>query len=319
MTTYYLNDASLNWVLTANDVSSAPNTNLTIQTSGLANTLSIQALNGTSSSSLVLSADSIQLSTAFSTDVNKMNIEMFNDVIRFNSTVSGTTTEVLSMNSALEANFTNLPTCSAVPTSNSQLVNKLYVDVPIQQATFVRGGTNLICNMPKYIGADNATRHPSATQNIMGFLYPTKDITITTLVTYTSNTGTYSSGSTIQRMVLVSFPSLDSNTATVVARTTNDTNLWASSSQTYARSLISPVTSYTLLKGNKYAIVCLSNSAANFDIRGRTYTNSDIFNFTSTYDLQIGGTYASASDLDIGNTFTVSSTGASNVPYVSAL
>lgn len=34
MTTYYLNDASLNWVLTANNLSSAPNNNLTIQTFG---------------------------------------------------------------------------------------------------------------------------------------------------------------------------------------------------------------------------------------------------------------------------------------------
>jgi hypothetical protein len=172
--------------------------------------------------------------------------------------------------------------------------------------------------MPKYIGADNATRHPSATQNIMGFLYPTKNITITTLVTHTSNTGTYSTGTSPQRMVLVSFPSLDSIVATVVARTADDSSLWTGSSSTYARALQTPV-SYTLLKGTKYAIVCLSGSSANFDIRGRTYNNADTFNFTSTYDLQIGGTYNSSSDLAIGATFNVSPTGASNVPYVSAL
>ena len=317
MTTYYLNDASLNWVLTANNVTSNSGTDLNINTTGLTNRLNISNTTDKYTNSLVLDSSSIEISVAYLTNINKMSMSILSNQIKFNSTVSGVTTTILTMDISGNNTFTNLPTSSAVPSSNSELVNKLYVDNPIQQVTFVRGGTNLICNYPKFVAAGSTT-HPSATQNVMGFLYPTKNITITNLVSHTSNSGTYSTGSTFQRMVLVSFPSLVSNVATVVARTTNNTSLWSSFSQTYDLALISPVTSYTLVKGTKYAIVCLSNSAANFDLRGRTYTNADTFNFSSTYDLQIGGTYNTNADLDIGNTFTVSSTGASNVPYVSA-
>lgn len=316
MTTYYLNDSSLNWVITAGEVSSRTNTNLTLQTLGTTNSIRLLNTGTLYNNNIILDSSSISLNVDFLSSTAKMTIDIFNNEIAFRSTLSGITTNVLTLNGSTGvATFANLPTCTQVATSNSQLINKLYVDSPIQIATGVRGETNLICNIPKYLFI-GATTHPSASIHNIGFLYPTKNVTITGLVTHTTNIGSSSSGSTVQRMVLVSFPSLTSNSATVVARTANDTSLWTATNATYARALEGG--SQTLLKGLKYGIVIYSNSAANFNLRGQTFTSADAFNYDSTYDLQIGGTYASASDLSVGNTFTVSSTSASNVPYVSA-
>ena len=316
MTTYFLNDSSLNWVITAGNVNSLTNTNLTLQTTGTTNSLQLLNKSGVNYlSNIILDSSSISLNVDYLSSTNKMSLDIFYNQIAFRSTVSGITTNLLTIDSSSGvASFANLPTCTQVASTNSQLVNKLYVDSPIQQTTGVRGGTQLICNIPKYLFI-GATTHPSASSHNIGFLYPTKNVTINYLITHTTIIGSSSSGGT-QRMVLVSFPSLTSNEATVVARTASDGNLWTLTNSVYARILESG--SYTLLKGVKYGIVIYSSSAVAFNLRGQTYTSADAFNFDSTYDLQIGATYASASDLSVGNTFTVNSSSASNVAYVSA-
>jgi hypothetical protein len=144
-----------------------------------------------------------------------------------------------------------------------------------------------------------------------GLIYPSRNITVTGLVSYSG--GTTSNGS-INQMLLVSFPSLTSNSATVIGKCSN-INFWKATFTTYASNFTVAPFSLTLQKGIKYGIIIYSNSTVTFPLRGLDH-NFSFFTNDSTYDLQIGGSYVGTTELNIGSTFTLSSAFAFQIPYV---
>ena len=318
MTTYYLNDPSSSWNVRTNIVQGLYEVPLNLYVNN-PSTLTIKNTNIVDS---LIYSDAMFSSSLGSLNINSnslgTSIQCYNDIINIRTTPSA---NILSISSNAVASFLTNPICSNDPSNNNDIVNKLYVDNPIQQATYVKGGSNSISNVIKY-GAYNNVPIMSWTRffgpiavayNNIGFLYPTKDITVTGLATFTL-TGT--SDGTINEMWLLSFPSLTSNFATVIAKCSN-INFWKSTFTTYASSFTESPFSVLLEKGRKYGICCYSNSTVVFDVRG-IESNSSAYSFTSTFDLQMGGTYFGNDLLNIGNTFNVNSGFAFETPYVVA-
>lgn len=111
MTTYYLNDASLNWILTANNINSNSSNDLTLQTSGVNRAIF-------NNLGLVLTSGS-NITTQQNSN---LNLDASNSIISFRRN----NTQYAYMDTSF--NFVNLPICSSVPTLTNQLVNKSYCD-----------------------------------------------------------------------------------------------------------------------------------------------------------------------------------------------
>ena len=308
MTTYYLNDPSSNWNLTTNVIQSLSNNNLQIQSSGsgILYLKKIDSLNSLKYTEINIDNSSYRLKSNL--DLSSCYITCFNDIIKFDTQ---TFTPFSITNTSCDLFF--LPINSNIPANNTELINKLYVDAPIQQANYIRGNSSLFTNCPKYYASGSPTFYTNFGYQQMGFLYPTRDITITGLVSYSSNGSSLSNGS-INEMWLVSFPSLTSSTATIIGKCSN-TNFWKAAYTTYASNFTESPFSITLKKDNKYGIVIFSNSTVAFQLRGIN-NNYGTYMYDSSYDLMAGGAYAGSSSLSIGNTFSVANSFAFQIPYV---
>jgi len=306
MTTYYLNDPSSNWNLTTNIIQPLANTNLKIQSNGAASLFlkKIDSLNPLKNTQIDVDNSSYRLKTTL--DLSSCSITCLNDIIKLET---NNLTALSITNSSNEFFF--LPTNSNVPATDNQLINKLYVDTPIQQAYYVRGASNVFSNCPKYFAKEFPTMYVSFGYHQAGLIYPSRNITVSGLVSYSG--GTLSNGS-VNQMLLVSFPSLTSNIATVIGKCSNSI-FWKATFTTYASNFTEAPFSLTLQKGTKYAIIIYSNSTVSFPLRGLNHNFSSFTN-DSTYDLQIGGSYVGTTELNIGSTFTLSSAFAFQIPYV---
>lgn len=306
MTTYYLNDPSSNWNLTTNIIQPLANTNLKIQSNGVANLFlkKIDLLNSLKYTEIDIDNTAYILKSNL--DLSSCSITCLNDIIKLDT---NNFTALSITNSSNEFFF--LPTNSNIPATDNQLINKLYVDTPIQQAYYVRGASNVFSSCPKYFAKEFPTMNASFGYHQAGLIYPSRNITVTGLVSYSG--GTLSNGS-VNQMLLVSFPSLTSNFATVIGKCSNS-NFWKATFTTYASNFTEAPFSLTLQKGTKYAIIIYSNSTVSFPLRGLNH-NFSFFTNDSSYDLQIGGSYEGTTELNIGSTFTLSFGYAFEIPYV---
>lgn len=311
MATYYLNDPSSNWNTKTNTIQGLYNYNLTISAS---NSGKLYLTKYDSSvpekyTELKIGDSYLNLTTYTNAANSYCSMEIVNDIIYFKTSII--TNYAMSIGTP-SADFLT-PVCSVVPTSDTQLVNKLYVDNPIQQASGVKGGTNIICNFPKFYAYNLPTMYVSFGYQQAGLLYPTKNITVTGL--YSVSGSSVSNGSENQ-MWLFSFPSLTSNFATVIAKCSN-TNFWKSTYTAYASPFTEAPFSVTLQKGNKYGILIYSNSTNTFTVFGNS-NNLSFFTNTSAYDIQTGGSYVGTAVKAIGETFTLDFSFAFETPYVVA-
>lgn len=311
MTTYYLNDPSSNWDTKTNTIQGLYNTNLTISASNSGKLYLIK-----NDSSIPEKYTEVKIGDSYlylTTYINASNLycsmEEVNNFIYFKTSII--------TNYAMAIGTTSVdflkPLCSLGPSTNTQLVNKLYVDDPIQQASGVKGGTSLISNIPKYYAYDFPTMYVPFGYQQIGFLYPTENIIVTGLYSFS---GSGLSNGSVNQMWLLSFPSLTSNIATIIAKCSN-TNFWKSAFTNYASAFTEAPFSITLEKGRKYGICIYSNSSTTFTLKGID-NNLSFFTYPSTNDLQMGGSYAGTSNLSIGTSFNVDFGFAFQIPYVVA-
>lgn len=311
MSTYYLNDPTSNWNIKTNVLQNSYNNNMALQVSD-GGKLSIRkndSLVPEKYTELKIGDIYLYLTTYTNAFNNYSSVEMVNDIIYLKTSI--TTNYAMAIGTSIVDILK--PICSSEPSSVNQLVNKLYVDNPIQQANAVKGGSNIVSNIPKFLAYDGPTMYNYAGYNQGGLLYPTKNITITGL---SSSTYDGVSNGSVNQMWLVSFPSLTSNFATVIAKCSNS-NFWKSTYTSYASLFTEAPSSVTLLKGNKYGIIIYSNSTTSFTLRGIA-NNYSFFTNPSQYDVQTGGTYTGTANKAIGDTFTLDSNFAFQTPYVVA-